>query len=54
MGKNGLAILRASIFKETETARKISSRNGTLGETKLIVLIYGKDSEKNRVKQSAK
>ena len=43
----------ASISQETKTARKISSRNSTLGETKLIFLVYRKDSEKSRVNRSA-
>ena len=33
----------------TKTGHKISSKNGTLGATKLGFLVYGKGSEKYRV-----
>ena len=46
--------LCVSISKKTDTAHKISSRNSTLCETKLIFLVYRKDSEKNRVNASEK
>ena len=44
--KNGSIRLCASVSWETKTAHKISSRNNTLGETKLIFLVYEQDSEK--------
>ena len=46
--------LFVSISYETKTSHKISSRNSTLGKTKLIFLALGKDSEKNRVSWLAK
>ena len=52
--KNSWIRLWASILQETKAAHKNSSRNSTLGETKLICLVYGQDSEKNRVNWSAK
>ena len=38
--ENGWIRLCSSISWETKTAHKISPRNSTLGETKLIVLVY--------------
>ena len=52
--KNDCIRLCASISEETKTAHKISSRNSTLGETKLIFLVYREDNEKNRVNRLAK
>ena len=40
--------LCTSISEETKTSHKIKSRKSTLGETKLIFLVYGKDSEKKQ------
>ena len=45
--KNGWIRLHASISYETKTAQKLSSRNSELHETKLIILVHGKDSKKN-------
>ena len=47
--KNGWIILLASIAYETKAAQKISSRNSTLGKTKLIFWSTGKKANKNRV-----
>ena len=43
--KNGWIRLCASISQETNSAHKISSRNSTLDETKLIFLIMGKTAK---------
>ena len=46
--KNDWKRLCASFSSKTKTGHKISSRKSTLGETKLIFLIYRKDSKENR------
>ena len=47
--KNDWIRFWTSISEETKTAHKIPFRSSTLGEIKLFFLVYGKDSEKNRV-----
>ena len=52
--KTGWIRFWASISEETETGYKISSRNSTLGETKLIFLVYEYDSKKKKKKKRKK
>ena len=44
--KNGWIKLCPSISQETKTGHKISFTNSTLGETKLMYLVYGKKRKK--------
>ena len=46
--KSGCIRSCTSIFSETKTAHKISSRNITLDETKLIFLVAGKDNNNQK------
>ena len=45
-GNNSSIRLHGSISYEIKTTHKISPRNSTWGETKLIYLVYRQDSKK--------